>query len=116
MSRFSDELYGDMHKDAYGVRPSETGWATWQSLSDDDKQVVWDHMQRRIVEEEAEHAEMQARAVKNVEARIASMQMPRIDAIRAIIHEQDENDDAGFAEYRLCLPYGYLEGELSRTE
>tara|TARA_E500000331_G_scaffold255118_1_gene245670 strand:+ start:184 stop:513 length:330 start_codon:yes stop_codon:yes gene_type:complete len=45
------DLYSDMHKDCYGVRPSSDRCAWFSALSDADKQLEWDRMQASIEEE-----------------------------------------------------------------
>lgn len=40
-----DELsVSDLHKDAYGFRPSESFWQEWTLANDDEKQYLWDSM------------------------------------------------------------------------
>ena len=40
-----DELsVSDLHKDAYGFRPSESFWREWQASDNDGKQELWDSM------------------------------------------------------------------------
>jgi hypothetical protein len=41
---YSDELYSDLHKDAYGHRPGEFGILAWGNSSPDEKQIEWDQL------------------------------------------------------------------------
>ena len=41
---FSDQLVSDLHKDAYGYRPSEAFWLDWSRGTDDDRQSMWDDL------------------------------------------------------------------------
>jgi len=55
---FANELISDLHKDAYGFRPSQRFFDDWKSYSDEEKQEVWDaliHTMEYNQKEEARH-------------------------------------------------------------
>jgi hypothetical protein len=41
---FDAQIVSDLHKDAYGVRPSAFWWECWQNASDDERQAEWDDL------------------------------------------------------------------------
>ena len=41
---FNETEISDLHKDAYGFRPSHSFWLEWQASSMDEKQAIWDSM------------------------------------------------------------------------
>lgn len=50
---FNETEISDLHKDAYGFRPSHSFWLEWQASSMDEKQAMWDLMLEdlRVAEE-----------------------------------------------------------------
>jgi len=45
---YSDELFSDFHKDAFGFRPSSDQMARWNAMSPDEKQDEWDYLDRSL--------------------------------------------------------------------
>jgi len=41
---FDGDIVSDLHKDAYGFRPSQTWWEIWDSCLDSEKQKIWDDL------------------------------------------------------------------------
>jgi len=41
---YSDELISDLHKDAWGHRPTQFFWWKWESSEKDTKQKIWDNL------------------------------------------------------------------------
>lgn len=55
MYTFDESIISDLHKDAYGFRPSSAWWVEWNSMSSDEKQETWERIERasdRAIEEE----------------------------------------------------------------
>ena len=44
MYTFDASIVSDLHKDAYGFRPSTFFWEKWSHASDDQKQKIWDSL------------------------------------------------------------------------
>jgi hypothetical protein len=42
---FDSRIVSDLHKDAFGFRPSTYFWEEWNGASDDAKQMIWDDLQ-----------------------------------------------------------------------
>lgn len=58
---FDENIVSDLHKDAFGFRPSEAWWRSWNFQDDDGKQSVWDYliyeMNRSMAAQEKAEAE-----------------------------------------------------------
>ena len=53
---YSDELVSDLHKDAWGRRPSNSFWFHWNCGTEDAKQKIWDDLIDDMVKNDAEEA------------------------------------------------------------
>lgn len=41
---FDENIVSDLHKDAYGFRPSQGWWSMWAAFNPDQKQAMWDSL------------------------------------------------------------------------
>ena len=41
---FNENIVSDLHKDAYGYRPTAGWWSIWAAFNADQKQVMWDNL------------------------------------------------------------------------
>ena len=108
---FDEDIVSDLHKDAYGFRPSEGFWVNWNCASDDAKQTVWDDLCRSLdMTLAAQKAEFE-RAIVEYETKIVSIisagAKDRNTAIRWLIDalELTESDKWYGAEY-ICYKLG----------
>jgi len=116
---YSEELYSDFHKEAYGFRPGESTMTTWNSMTPDEKQQEWDNLTRISEENMAESAARKVEAVAEFEDKIrnkmAGGAADRKEAIRGILQDIDVKGDspytAGYACYLLDLPFE-MENEI----
>ena len=69
---YSDELYSDIHKDAYGFRPRDGGVHRWHVLTPAQKQEAWDYMEATIAEDIAAEKLREAEDLVEFEALIAA--------------------------------------------
>ena len=51
---FDDSLISDLHKDAYGVRPTQTFWTLWETMTPSQKQCEWEWLCKLVEEAVAE--------------------------------------------------------------
>jgi len=51
---YSEELVSDLHKDAFGFRPTDHFWDRWEEMSPVQKQLEWDRLLQRS-EDAADH-------------------------------------------------------------
>lgn len=110
---YSDELVGDLHKDARGFRPGYGWWMTWRSSTPAQRQTIWDGLIREMEESERRELDMQARAADKFEELVAQItnvakEFNRTDVVRCLHDAYGTNGDIEQLEYRLGLPYGYI--------
>jgi hypothetical protein len=109
---FDGDIVGDLHKDAFGFRPSQNWWADWQSMNDEGKQQEWDSLlvalERAIAEEKSREQGAVIRFEMLVDATIATGAKTRADAIRWMMDAADVGGDVGFFEWKQGIPYGYV--------
>jgi len=114
---YSDELYSDFHKDTYGVRPGESGFRYWNSLTPAQKQAEWERMGETMRAEQEWEKQQQERAIVEFETAIqAAIDLGAGDRATAIKWQIQAGGweceyDAGYICYCLGLPYhkGYEE-------
>lgn len=67
---YSDDLVSDLHKDAWGCRPTERFWFHWEIADQDAKQAIWDNLIDDMVKNDAEEAERKKANASNLAKRI----------------------------------------------
>lgn len=113
MFTYNDSLYSDLHKDARGVRPGDSGFNYWSSLTPAEKQTQWDslivEMNQRYEDEQKEQKLAVERFEAQIEAFIKNGAKDRKMAIRWIFDAEEVHpEDPDYLCYRLDLPYGYV--------
>ena len=114
MYTFDENSISDLHKDAYGFRPSESFWSTFAAFNPEQKQALWDSMiadLRRSVEEERV---MQEEAVVKFEDRVDNLMHDSTTRKRVIEWLMDADESLGdveYFEYLNGLPYGAYTSE-----
>lgn len=109
---FDTALVSDLHKDAYGFRPSASFWDMWNNgLSDEGRQAEWDYLcaaADRAVDEEKREQDRAYNvfADRVVEAMLAGAK-DRDEAILWLVRSLDEPKNVAFygAEW-LCWEFG----------
>lgn len=108
----SDNLFSDLHKDAYGFRPSQGQWQRWAQMSVAQLEVEYDRMCRHLEAELDREKAAQAEATVKFEATIVELIATgagnRATAIRWLQQAYKAEDDIGYLEYQMGLPYNYL--------
>lgn len=111
---FDENIVSDLHKDAYGFRPTSYFWDNWKSSNDDEKQRIWDGL---LVDLNAEierdrNSKLQAVAEyeRMVQHNLDHGAQTREDAIRWIVQalgldELDLRYGGSRVCYELGLPY-----------
>lgn len=93
---FDEDTISDLHKDAYGFRPSAYWWQVWQESSDDQKQGTWDDLLAVLDQSIAEEEKRQAAAMVAFEADIAKSiswgARDRAAAIRWLVSAYESSD------------------------
>ncbi len=108
---FDDSIVSDLHKDAYGVRPTQMFWHSWDQYSADEKQAEWDWLVGKAEESARLDRERETRALEIFEARVTeSIQAgarDRNQAIKWILQAEglEGERDPGYVCYQLGLSY-----------
>ena len=70
MYTYSEELFSDFHKDAYGFRPTGDHW--FYGATPDEKQEIWDAVGRAFDRRQAEEAEIESQSLIEFEKEVQS--------------------------------------------
>jgi len=109
---FDDNTVSDLHKDAYGFRPSQSFWAIFAASNGDQKQAIWDDLCDALEATVARERQEQDEAIKRFNNRLNKLyEVVAKDFEMAIrwLHEScDTNGDDDYLEFMLGLPYGYI--------
>ena len=113
---YSDELISDLHKDAWGYRPSENFYKHWDKSSPDEKQSVWEDLIDDMVKHDEEEAIAKKTKAKEFVKRLKETCKLGANnyktALKWILdaegHAIDRNSwDAGFLCYSFGLDFKY---------
>jgi hypothetical protein len=114
MYTFDENSISDLHKDAYGFRPSESFWSAFAAFNPDQKQALWDSMIADLKRSMEEDRVMQEEAVVKFEDRVDNLMHDGTTRKRVIewLMDADESlGDVDYFEYLNGLPYGYLKSK-----
>lgn len=110
---YDEDTVSDLHKDAYGYRPSATFWSQWKAMTPAEKQAEWEYL-CNVLEDSIEHERNREKlAIESFEKRVAetieSGAGNRATAIRWILQAEGlaGEEDLGYVCYQLGLPYDY---------
>lgn len=110
------DSFSDLHKDAYGCRPSQYFWEWISKASPEELQGEWNFLCQEAERVEQVHQEAQATALVNLEAQLAkTMADNRVDmatAIRWLDDAYGTNRDYQFLDFYLGVKYGTIEKML----
>jgi len=114
MFTFDENTVSDLHKDAFGIRPSQSWWYGWTHATDAQKQSNWDSMVEAMVRSENYRKECEARAVKEFETTVwntmESGAKTREGALGWLMDASGTNGDWEYFCFLNGLPYGYITG------
>lgn len=121
---FDSNIVSDLHKEAYGFRPSASYFEMWNRIPDAEKQIEWDRLLERMSDSMDEEAH-QAEAAKRFEQRVADVMelvasSNRADAIRFIAQAEGKDDEIEFygyeaLEFHFGLKFGYIKESSKAT-
>jgi hypothetical protein len=116
---YNDNLYSDLHKEAYGFRPSEFSNSLWSELSPADKQIEWDFLIVKMDERYKEEKLEEDRAIDRFEYwinnTIESGAKDRSQAFQWILTAEQSEDpqfDVEHFEWQQGLPFGYIKAAI----
>lgn len=109
---YDEDTVSDLHKDAFGFRPSQNWWADWQSMTPVAKQLEWDSliesMEASIFEERAHEARAVVAFEEFVTRTIAAGAKDREAALRWIMESSKCDGDWEYLCFTHGLPYSYF--------
>ena len=111
MYTFDEGLISDLHKDAYGFRPSEGFWATFAAFNPVQKQALWDSMLADLDRSIKHDEEVKQQAIARFEDRVTNLLHDCTNHKRVVawlIEAEDCFGDVEHFEYLNDLPFGYL--------
>ena len=112
---FNADVLSDLHKDAYGFRPSGDFFREWDLLDNDGKQDLWDQLVDAVGESIQREREYQQMAIAEFESWVAQtmsivFDSTREDCIRMMHDAHQTHGDVEYLEHCLGVPYGYISG------
>jgi len=111
---FDDNIVSDLHKEAYGFRPSSSFWEMWNVADDGGKQMVWNQLLADHAIEMEMSANAEVASINAFELEIARAldvgARSREDAVRWIVQGLELSDiDMMYGGSYICflkgLPY-----------
>jgi hypothetical protein len=110
---FDNDTVSDLHKDAFGFRPSELFREEWIGANEAQKQEIWDSLERALEVSMEIERENEQRAIDRFEAlvrvNIDAGAKDRETALRWIMDASRANGDWEFLCWEYGLPYRYFE-------
>jgi hypothetical protein len=109
---YDEQCVSDLHKDAYGFRPSQAWWGQWNTNTDAEKQTEWDSlidaMEAAMIRANQYEAAAVVKFDQLVAATMASGAADVATAHRWIMEGSDCDGDWGYLCYKHGLPYSYF--------
>ena len=114
MFTYDENTFSDLHKEAFGFRPSSYAWAEWNEASPARKQEIWDDLcdahSRAMDEERAREAAAVASFEERISALIEVGARDRETAGRWLVESLGMDDcdrmyGGSYVCYTLGLPY-----------
>ena len=114
MYTFDEKIVSDLHKEAYGTRPTSFWWQCWNEATDDEKQVEWNNLLEVHAVTMDRAAQEEIAAINAFEIEIANAldvgARSREDAVRWIVQSLELDDiDLMYGGSAICyrkgLPY-----------
>jgi hypothetical protein len=111
---FDEQIVSDLHKDAYGFRPSAGWWDCWKFQDDEGKQAAWntllDDLSRSMKEERDRHACAEDKFALQIANTIALGAADEKTAIRWILDGESLSDidlmyGSDYVAFLFDLPY-----------
>jgi hypothetical protein len=110
---FDESVLSDLHKEAFGFRPSASYYTHWRSLTDQDKQIEWDNLCAASDQSEQDERDAEARNYARWQTQLEELiRMGAGDKATAIRWDmQAQNADPGEVSF-----YCYARGLSYKAE
>ena len=108
---FDENIVSDLHKDAYGFRPSSYFWNEWKQSTSDRKQQIWDGLIKDLDDEIQRDRNAKLQAIAEFEGMVENNLQHgaknREDAIRWIVQSLGLDEmDLRYGGSRVCYELG----------
>lgn len=104
---FDENIVSDLHKDAYGYRPTADWWSIWAAFNADQKQAMWDNLIDEMNSAIEMEKEQQDRALvefrKLLKSTIAVCNVDWKNALRILMEAQDIDSSASDQDFDYFL-------------
>ena len=109
---FDERIVSDLYKDAYGHRPGQSFWEMWTTVTDRDRQEIWDNLLEALEREVERERAARAQAEHAFQCSINSLMHAGAQdfemAIRWLHDANDTQGDDEYLEYMSGIGYGYI--------
>ena len=109
---FDENCVSDLHKDAFGFRPSQSFWEYWDEANDARKQRIWDDLLEALDREMEFQRQREAAAVEIFDEMLDRLYRAGAKdfamAIKWAHDAHETNGDDEYLEYHLGLPYCHI--------
>ena len=116
---YDSSIVSDLHKEAFGFRPSQDFWVEWNEAQPDERQYIWDHLltasEHALDIQQQEEKEAIAFFEKRVE-NLVCVSKDRADAIRLLMQACGADGDTEYFEFTQGLPFRYVARTLEALE
>lgn len=108
---FDENIISDLHKDAFGFRPTEAWWRSWNFQDDNGKQSVWDYLIYEMNRSMEEERKAEARAAFALTQRLEQMYQlgatSEVQALKWIMEAEKFDDyDIQYGPSYFCYHFG----------
>ena len=117
---FDENIVSDLHKDAFGFRPSQSFWEYWDEANDARKQRIWDDLLDALDREMEYQRQREAEAVEDFDEMLDRLYRAGAKdftmAIKWAHDAHETNGDDEYLEYTLGLPFNHIRKAREATK
>jgi hypothetical protein len=111
MFTYDERIVSDLHKDAFGYRPSQFWWEEWKLNTPEQKQREWDFLLRALERSMDDDARREAEAMAQFEATVTTLiesgAKDRETALRWYVDSLDLSEyDRAYGGSYVCFKVG----------
>jgi hypothetical protein len=108
---FDENIVSDLHKDAYGFRPTSGWWDCWHYQDNDGKQAAWntllDDLERSIARERREEADAMIALHQRIQGVMLLGAKDEVQALKWIMQAEEFDDhDLRYGPSYFCYRFG----------
>ena len=108
---FDEKIVSDLHKDAYGFRPSAGWWDCWNFQNDEGKQAAWNTLLDDLEQSIARERRAEAEAMISLHQRIQGVMLlgakDEVQALKWIMEAEEFDDhDLRYGPSYFCFHFG----------